>query len=149
MKVHTQPHGNVTVLVPHGPLVADELIDLRRAVESATASKAKRGFTANCSPDTSTPDPRSAARNPQSPDSEAPGPLFPKRVVLDLADVPYLDSSGIELLLELCGVQVAPHQRPKLAALSETCLEALELTSILTRLEVFDTVENALRSCQR
>jgi|GEM_PF-361116 len=72
-----------------------------------------------------------------------------KRVVLDMADVPYLDSAGIELLLELCSLKLAPHQRPKLAALSETCLEALELTDVLPKLEVFDTVENALRSCQR
>jgi anti-anti-sigma factor len=71
-----------------------------------------------------------------------------KRVVLDMADVPYLDSHGIELLLELCSVRLPPHQRPKLAALSETCMEALELTDTLPRLEVFDTVENALRSCQ-
>lgn len=142
MKVHTQPHGNVTVLVPHGALVADELIDLRRAIESATASRGKRGFTPSRSPKTSTP-------NPQSLEPEVPAPSFPKHVVVDLADVPYLDSSGIELLLELGGVQVAPHQRPKLAAVSETCLEALELTDILPRLEVFDTVENALRSCRR
>ncbi len=72
-----------------------------------------------------------------------------RRLVIDLTDVPYLDSGGIELLLELCGTQLSPHQRPKLAALSETCLETLELTDALPRLEVFDTVENALRSCQR
>ncbi len=72
-----------------------------------------------------------------------------RHLVLDLADVPYLDSSGIELLLGLCGVHLPPHQRPKVAALSETCLEALELTDVLSRLDVFDTVENAMRSCQR
>ncbi len=111
MKVEAQPHGNVTVAVPHGPLVADEMADFRRAVESALAAKLKR-------------------------------------LVVDMADVPYLDSAGIELLLELCSVRLAPHQRPKLAALSETCREALELTDVLPRLEVFDTVENAMRSCQ-
>ncbi|MBP7747951.1 MAG: STAS domain-containing protein [Phycisphaerae bacterium] len=112
MKIQTQPHGNLTVLVAHGPLVADELDDLRRAVETALA-----------------------AGN--------------KRVVIDLADVPYLDSAGIELLLNLCGVHLATPQRPKLASLSETCLEALELTDVLPRIDVFDTVDNALRSCQR
>jgi hypothetical protein len=66
-----------------------------------------------------------------------------------MADVPYLDSGGIELLLELCGAHLSPHQRPKLAALSETCMEALELTDVLPRLEVYDTVDNALRSCKR
>ena len=52
------------------------------------------------------------------------------------------------MLLELCGVSHAPLQHPKLAALSETCMEALQLTDVLPRLEVYDTVENALRSCQ-
>ncbi len=112
MKVQSQAHGNVTVLAAHGPLIAEESIDLRRAIESAAPGKARR-------------------------------------LVIDLADVPYLDSSGIEMLLELCGVHLSTHQRPKLAALSETCMEALELTDTLPRLEVFDTVENALRSCQR
>jgi anti-anti-sigma factor len=112
MKVQTRPHGNTTVVVAHGPLVTEELIDLRRAIEGASAAQTKR-------------------------------------VVVDLADVPYLDSAGIELLLDLCNVNILPRLRPKLAALSETCREALELTSVLPRLEVFDTLENALRSCQR
>ena len=112
MKVETQPHGHITVVVPHGPLVSDELDDLRRSLTSSATAKAKR-------------------------------------IIFDLADVPYLDSGGIELLLELCGPDVLPHQRPKIAALSETCREALELTNSQRRLEVFDTVENALRSCQR
>jgi anti-anti-sigma factor len=112
MKVQAQNHGSVTVLAAHGPLVADELSDFRRGVETANAAQARR-------------------------------------VILDLADVPYLDSAGIELLLDVCGAHVSPVSRPKLAALSETCREALELTDVLPRLEVFDTVENALRSCQR
>jgi anti-anti-sigma factor len=113
MKVSTQPHGSVSVVVAHGPLIAEELIDLRRAVETAAAAMGN------------------------------------KHIVVDVTDVPYLDSSGIELLLELCGLQSMVPQRPKLAALSETCLEALELTDVLPRLEVYDTVENALRSCRR
>lgn len=111
MKVHSQVHGHVTVLVPHGPLVNDELIDLRRAVEEATASS--------------------------------------KRTVLDMQNIPYMDSSGIELLLETCSAHLPAHRRPTLASLTETCMESLELTDILPRLEVFDTVENALRSCQK
>ena len=110
MKVQAQPHGNVSVLAPHGPLVAEDLIELRRAVESAAAAGTKR-------------------------------------LVVDMAAVPYLDSGGIELLLELCGPSSASLLRPKLAALSETCMEALQLTDVLPRLEVYDSVENALRSC--
>ncbi len=71
-----------------------------------------------------------------------------RRVIVDLADVPYLDSAGIELLLELAEVSRPSHQRPRLAGLSETCMEALQLTDVLPRLEVFDTVESALRACR-
>jgi anti-anti-sigma factor len=110
MKVNTQSQGNVTLVALHGPLIADDLADVRRALPAG-------------------------------------GDL--RRTVLDMTDVPYLDSGGIELLLEKCGVHLSPHQRPKIAALSETCLEALELTDTLPRLDVFDTVENAMRSCQR
>ncbi len=66
MKVVPQSHAGVTVLTAHGPLIAEETVDLRRALENATAAKARR-------------------------------------IVLDLADVPYLDSTGIELLLEIGG----------------------------------------------
>jgi anti-anti-sigma factor len=119
VKINSQPHGNVSVVVAHGPLIAEELIDLRRAVQTAAAV----------------------------------GPGAPGRhVVVDMSDVPYLDSSGIELLIELSGLQNATHPGapgPKLAALSSTCLEALELTDVLPRLQVYDTVDNALRSCRR
>ncbi len=112
MKVNTQAHGNISVVIAHGPLIAEDSIDLRRAVETAAA-------------------------------------VGKRHVVVDMKDVPYLDSAGIELLLELCGIKELAQQRPKLAALTETCLEALELTDVLPRMEVYDTVENALRSCRR
>jgi anti-anti-sigma factor len=119
VRIPAQTHGRVTLLAPQGPLVGDELPDFRRAVESAAAARGGH-------------------------------------VVVDLNQVPYLDSAGLELLLELCGAQAAGpassrsgRARPKLAALSETCRDALELTDVLPQLEVFDTVENALRSCQR
>lgn len=112
MKIQTHSSSNVAVITAHGPLVTEEALDFRHAVETALAGGGKR-------------------------------------VVVDMADVPYLDSQGIELLLEICDASLSPHKRPKLAAFSETCLEALELTNVLPRLEVFDTVDNALRSCQR
>jgi anti-anti-sigma factor len=112
VKIQTQAHGNITVLLPHGPLAGEETLDLRRSVEAA----------------------RTAAG---------------ARVIVDMNDVPYLDSSGIEMLLELCSVDLSALQRPKLAALTDTCREALELTDVLPRLDVFDTVENAMRGFQR
>jgi len=70
------------------------------------------------------------------------------RVVLDFSEVPYLDSAGIEALLDLC-VDRAGMPSPRLAKLAETCREALDLTRTLPLLEVFDTVENAVRSLKR
>ena len=120
MKVQTQPHGKTTVLVAHGPLVSDELDGLRNAIDALAAGA-----------------------------GEGP-PGSHDRVVVDLSDVPYLDSSGLELLLEIAAV-TPPADAPwgvrgKLAAVSETCLEAMELTGVLQRVHVFDTVENAVRS---
>ncbi len=69
------------------------------------------------------------------------------RVVLDMEYTPYLDSAGIEALLELCSSATTAH--PRLANLGETCREALDLTSVLEELEVYDTVENAIRSYKR
>lgn len=68
------------------------------------------------------------------------------RVVVDLSEVPYLDSRGIESLLALSASGGTP---PTLAALGDTCREALDLTDVLARLCVFDTVENAIRSQKR
>ena len=71
------------------------------------------------------------------------------RVIVDLRDVPYLDSTGIEALLECCCVGRGPGARTRLAGLTETCRAALDLTDVLGQVEVFDTVENAIRSCKK
>ncbi len=112
MKVDSQLHGSVSVLVPHGPLAGDDVQDLRTALSLAIDQKSGR-------------------------------------VVLDMSDVSYLDSSGIETLLELCAGQQAASARPRLAQLCETSREALDLTDTLLRLTIFDTVENAIRSYKR
>jgi anti-anti-sigma factor len=112
MKVEAQPHGSVSVLIPHGPLAGEELDAFRQELQAAIDQKSGR-------------------------------------VVLDMNDVPYLDSTGIQALLELCTGQQAAAARPRLAQLGETCREALDLTNVLPRLTVFDTVENAIRSYKR
>ena len=71
------------------------------------------------------------------------------RVVVDMRDVPYLDSVGIEALLGIYDHGRTGGARPKLARLSETCREALDLTDAMPGLDVFDSVENALRSFNR
>ena len=71
------------------------------------------------------------------------------RVVIDLSDVPYFDSTGIQTLLTLYREPAAPAAQPKLSNLTEACRESLDLTNVLSRLVVFDTVENAVRSCNQ
>jgi anti-anti-sigma factor len=78
MKIQTEAHGNVHVIVAHGPLVRDDVEDFRRTVETAMVGQGMRA-------------------------------------VLDLSDVPYLDSVGIETIAELCDVSLSVHVRPKLA----------------------------------
>jgi len=111
VKVETQHHGTVAVVVPHGPLVRDEIEDLRRALETTLETKAGR-------------------------------------VVIDMSHVPWLDSAGIETLAAAAQAEDYPHP-PRVAALNETCREALELTNVLATLDTFDTVENAIRSFKR
>ena len=111
MKVETQHHGTVAVVVPHGPLVRDEIDDLRRALE--TTLELKSG-----------------------------------RVVIDMTHVPWLDSAGIETLASAARAEEYPYP-PRVAALNDTCREALDLTGVLASLDTFDTVENAIRSFKR
>ena len=70
------------------------------------------------------------------------------RVVADLTDVPYVDSRGIEMLLEMFG-EATTLLKPTIACVNETCREALDLTDVLDKLDVYDTVESALRSYKR
>lgn len=112
MKIDVQIHGSVAVVVPHGPLTADQVDAFHGKLKSAMEQRQGR-------------------------------------VVIDLRDVAYFDSRGIETLLQLCGERRAVVQKPTLAQLGETCREALDLTHALQRLDVFDTVENAIRSYKR
>jgi len=68
------------------------------------------------------------------------------RLVLDLANVPYVDSAGIEALLRTAGDTAGGGLRPRLAALTDTVREALQLTDTLDRFFRFDTVDDAVRS---
>jgi len=68
------------------------------------------------------------------------------RVVLDLSRVPYLDSRALEALLDFSEEQRSAGQTAKLAGLTDTCREILDLTDLLGEFEQFDTVENAVRS---
>lgn len=70
------------------------------------------------------------------------------RVVVDCANVPCFDSAGIESLLTHVARATTTH-RPRLTNLTDTCREALDLTNVLPQLEIFETVESAIRSYKR
>ena len=68
------------------------------------------------------------------------------RLVLDMSNVTYVDSAGIEFLLELAGDSAAGPLRPRLAGLTDTVREAFYLTDTQRRFQVFDSVDGAVRS---
>ncbi len=68
------------------------------------------------------------------------------RLVLDVSRVPYMDSAALELLLELATDRRGAGGALKLAAITPTCREILDLTGLLGEFEVFETPEDAVRS---
>ena len=68
-----------------------------------------------------------------------------RTIILDLAEVPFLDSAALEMLLDLFGEQAERGGRVKLAALSPNCQEILRITDLRGRLDVYDSVEDAAR----
>ena len=67
-------------------------------------------------------------------------------VVMDLSEVPFIDSAGLELLCELQQLCIDNRGRLKLAVASEICSEILRLTDLAGRFETYDSVEEAARS---
>lgn len=73
--------------------------------------------------------------------------LPPKsRLVVSMKDVPYLDSSALEYLVELNETLAAASQRLKLADTQPVTREIFYLTDLLDEFEFYDSVEDAVRS---
>jgi anti-anti-sigma factor len=68
------------------------------------------------------------------------------RIVLSLREVPYFDSQGIELLLDLSDQFYASGGRLRLAEVDECCSEILHLTGHLEEFEIHETIDGAVRS---
>jgi len=68
------------------------------------------------------------------------------RLVVDGSAMPYADSRGLELLLDLSDGLAERGQALKLCALQETVREALELTDLASVFEHFEDVNSAVRS---
>lgn len=68
------------------------------------------------------------------------------RLVLDFANVAFLDSRGVEAVWDFADRQREGGQTTKLAAVPELCREILELTRLAEHLDIFDACESAVRS---
>jgi anti-sigma B factor antagonist len=68
------------------------------------------------------------------------------RIVLDLGDVPFIDSAGIGLLARLYSSAQLAGGALKLAHLNPVMQGMLQLTRLYTVFEVFDTAEDAAKS---
>lgn len=66
-------------------------------------------------------------------------------IVLDLSEVPFIDSVGLEMLLGLDSGCRDQGGRLKLAAMSDNCADILRLTDLLPKFETVPTVEQAVR----
>ncbi|HNQ23614.1 MAG TPA: STAS domain-containing protein [Phycisphaerae bacterium] len=72
----------------------------------------------------------------------APNP----RVVVSLQDVPYMDSIALEGLVKATEELADRATKLKLAQVSPTCREILELTNLAPRFRFFNDVQDAVRS---
>lgn len=68
------------------------------------------------------------------------------RVVVDLSSVPFVDSRGLEVLVEANDTLADGGRALKLCAINETIREVLDLTGLATRFDHFDDMNSALRS---
>jgi anti-sigma B factor antagonist len=68
------------------------------------------------------------------------------RVVLDLSAVPFIDSRGLEVLLDLTEAASRGGRALKLCGSNKTLREVLELTDLVSQFEHFDDTQSAARS---
>ena len=68
------------------------------------------------------------------------------RLVLDASAVPYIDSRGLEVLLEANEALAAGGQTLKLCGVSDVLREVLDVTDLASLFEHFEDVNGAVRS---
>ena len=69
-----------------------------------------------------------------------------KNVVLDLADVPYIDSSGLGELIRCYTTMRKASGTLKLANVTERIVDLLTITKLITVFEYFKSVDDAVKS---
>jgi anti-sigma B factor antagonist len=68
------------------------------------------------------------------------------RVVIDLSSIPFVDSRGLEILLDLAEKVSEGGRTLKLCAANKTVRQVLELTGLVSHFEYFDDTHSAVRS---
>lgn len=68
------------------------------------------------------------------------------RFVLDAAEMTFVDSYGLEALVDITTEVSAGGQSLKLCAISDTLREILAITGLTTRFQQFEDVQTAVRS---
>ncbi len=68
------------------------------------------------------------------------------RVVVDLSAVPFVDSRGLEVLVEANEVLIDGGRSLKLCGINETIREVMDLTGLALRFDHYDDTNSALRS---
>lgn len=109
MQILEQRHGAVTVVCPHGPLIAGDADTLKARLDEVV--------------------------------SRTTG-----RFVLDASAVSFIDSRGLEALLDVTEQLLRGGQAMKICAANEVVREVLELTDLATLFEQYEDVHSAVRS---
>lgn len=68
------------------------------------------------------------------------------RFVLDMSAIPFVDSKGLESLVDLADEMAGQGQSLKLSATGKTVREVLELTDLVSQFDHFEDVNSAIRS---
>ncbi len=68
------------------------------------------------------------------------------RVVVDMSEVPFIDSKGLEALLDISDTLGDSGQALKLCAVNKTVRQIFELTELDSNFDHFDTINSAVRS---
>ena len=68
------------------------------------------------------------------------------RVVLDATDIAYVDSQGLEALVEVTQELAPGGKTLKLCAVNETLQQVLDLTDLASQFEQFEDANSAIRS---
>lgn len=70
------------------------------------------------------------------------------QVILDLSEVPFIDSAGLELLCDLKTACAETGGHLIFACLTDVCHEIFRLTDLAGQFEIFDSVEEGVKSLE-